>query len=99
MAMSKHKTEHSIKLTAAEIANLWTSYMNDTLAVCTIGRFLEHIEDREIEAVLKTAYSLSKAHVVKLKAFFNEEKITTPIGLTENVDVYLDAPRLFTDNF
>jgi len=45
------KSEHVIKLTSAEIANLWTSFFNDTLAVCTIGRFLAHIEDKEIEAI------------------------------------------------
>jgi hypothetical protein len=28
------QTEHQIKLTSAEIANLWSSYQNDSLAVC-----------------------------------------------------------------
>jgi hypothetical protein len=99
MSMITQKTEHAIKLTAAEIANLWTSYMNDTLAVCTIGRFLSHVEDKEIEAVLNNALELSKAHIAKLKSFFNEEQITTPQGFSEKDDVYQNAPRLFTDNF
>jgi hypothetical protein len=93
------KTNHLIKLTSAEIANLWTSYFNDSLAVCTIGRFLAHIEDKEIEAVLQKALDLSNAHIKKLTSFYNEEKITIPHGLNIEEDVYPDAPRLFTDNF
>ena len=93
------KSEHVIKLTSAEIANLWTSFFNDTLAVCTIGQFLAHIEDKEIEAVLQSAYKLSKAHIEKLISFYHEEKITIPHGLNTEKDVYPNAPRLFTDNF
>ena len=33
------KSEHIIKLTSAEIANLWTSYINDTLAICILDDF------------------------------------------------------------
>jgi hypothetical protein len=96
--MVTQNTEHAIKLTAAEIANLWTSYINDTLAVCTISRFLTYVEDKEIEVVLNTALELSKAHIAKLKSFYNEEKMTIPQGFSEKDDVY-QAPRLFTDNF
>jgi hypothetical protein len=99
MSTSTMKTDHLIKLTSAEIANLWTSYLNDTVAVCILGRFLAHIEDKEIETVIKSAYELSKAHIEKLKAFFNEEKLTVPQGFSIDNDVYQDAPRLFTDNF
>jgi hypothetical protein len=38
MSIFTQKTKHSIKLTSAEIANLWKSYLNDTLAVYTIGK-------------------------------------------------------------
>lgn len=93
------KTEHVIKLTSAEIANLWTSYFNDTLAVCTIGHFLANIKDKEIEAVLQSAYAISKAHIGKLISFYNEEKITIPHGLNLEEDVYPNTPRLFTDDF
>jgi hypothetical protein len=99
MSTTKLKTAHLIKLTSAEIANLWTSYLNDTLAVCILSRFLAHIEDKEIETVIKYAYELSNAHIEKLKAFFNEEKLTVPQGFSIDNDVYQDAPRLFTDDF
>jgi hypothetical protein len=99
MSTSSMKTDHLIKFTSAEIANLWTSYLNDTLAVCILSRFLAHIEDKEIETVIKAAYELSKAHIEKIKTFFNEEKLTVPQGFSIDNDVYQDAPRLFTDNF
>jgi hypothetical protein len=99
MSTTKLKTAHVIKFTAAEIANLWTSYLNNTMAVCTISRFLAHVEDKEIETVLKLAFEHSKTHIKKLKSFFNEEKLTVPQGFSSENDVYQDAPRLFTDNF
>jgi hypothetical protein len=33
-------TEHKIKLTSTEIANIWSNYLNDTSAICTVGAFL-----------------------------------------------------------
>ncbi|QGQ96682.1 DUF3231 family protein [Paenibacillus psychroresistens] len=99
MATSTIKTEHIIKFTAAEIANLWSSYFNDTLAVCTITHFLAHIQDKEIETVLNMALDHSNTHIGKLKSFFNEEKLTVPEAFSIVNDVYPDAPRLFTDDF
>jgi hypothetical protein len=42
------QTEHNIKLTSAEIANLWSSYQSDSMAICTMGTFLSNVEDKEI---------------------------------------------------
>jgi hypothetical protein len=99
MSTKAPKTEHKIKLTAAEVANIWTSYLNDTMAVCIIDRFLAQIEDREIKAVLEDALQLSKLHIQKLTSFFKEENLTNPLGFSLENDVYENAPRLFTDNF
>jgi hypothetical protein len=98
MSTNAPETKHLIKLTSAEIANLWTSYLSDTLAICTIGVFLAHVEDKEIKSILEYAISLSIGHQQKLLSFFKEEKLTIPDGFSVKDDVY-GAPRLFTDDF
>lgn len=95
----KTLTEHQIKLTSAEIASLWTSYMNNSLSLCTIGTFLSHTEDIEIASVLRFALDISMAHVQKIKSFFNEEQLPVPDGFSMENDVNNQAPRLFTDDF
>ncbi|WNF35103.1 DUF3231 family protein [Bacillaceae bacterium IKA-2] len=92
-------TNHKIELTSAEIGSIWTNYMSDTSAICTIGSFLDHVEDTEIRAVLKIAERLSKSHVQKLESFFNEEQHPIPHGFTVKNDINKEAPRLYTDDF
>jgi Protein of unknown function (DUF3231) len=92
-------TEHKIQLTSAEIANIWSSYMNDSLAICTLGTFLSQVEDKEIRSILEFAMLLSQAHVQKLKSFFTEEQHPIPYGFLENTDTNPEVPRLYTDDF
>ncbi|WP_373231102.1 DUF3231 family protein [Cohnella sp.] len=99
MGSTTMETEHKIKLSSAEVASLWTMYMNDSLAICTIGNFLSHVEDQQIHSVLEFALKLSRSHVNKLKSLFSEEQIPIPDGFSEEADVNKEAPRLFTDNF
>ncbi|MCM3239689.1 DUF3231 family protein [Heyndrickxia oleronia] len=87
-----------IKLTSAEIASIWTGYMNDSLSKCILGYFLQHVEDKDIRSVVQFAYDLSSAHIEKLKEIFQQEQIPLPIGFTSE-DVNLNAPRLYTDMF
>ncbi len=93
------QTEHNIKLTSAEIANIWTNYMSDTAAICTLNFFMKHVEDTEIRSIIEFTLQLSEAHVRKLQAFFNEEQYPIPDGFSLNNDVNKEAPRLFTDDF
>ncbi|MCU6795700.1 DUF3231 family protein [Paenibacillus sp. WQ 127069] len=92
------QTEQKVELTSAEIASLWTSYLSDTLAVCTIGVYLQHVEDPETQSILEFAYQQSKVHVQKLQAFFTKGKIPVPDGFQESIDTH-QAPRLYTDDF
>jgi hypothetical protein len=92
-------TEHHIKLTSAEIASLWTGYMNDSMSICTIGSFLSHVEDKETQSVLDFAFQVSQTHIQKLKAFCDEEQLPVPDGFSPDADVYREAPRLYTDDF
>lgn len=92
-------TNHNVELTSAEIASLWSNYMSDTSAICTIETFLSHVDDTEIRSVLQFAMQLSQAHVQKLQSIFTEEQHPIPDGFSVNTDVYREAPRLFTDDF
>ncbi|MGM7719676.1 DUF3231 family protein [Metabacillus sp. Hm71] len=91
-------TEHHTQLTSAEIASIWTAYMNDSMSKCILGYFLKDVEDEEIKSVIAFAYDLSSTHLEKLTIIFQEELIPIPTGFT-NEDVNMNAPRLYTDPF
>ncbi len=92
------KTDHNVRLTSAEIANLWGAYMGNTMAICILGYFVHHVEDRQIKEVLEYALSLSEKHVKAISEIMKHEKFPIPAGFTE-ADVHLDAPRLYSDAF
>jgi hypothetical protein len=87
---------NSIRLTAPEITSLWTQYMFETMSICFIKYALEHIDDKDIQKIYKTALSLSESHVQQIIVFFNGENYPVPKGFTEE-DVNVHAPRLFQD--
>jgi hypothetical protein len=51
------ESEHNVRLTSAEIAQLWANYMNDTMGHCMLKYFLNKVEDLEIRPILEYAYS------------------------------------------
>ncbi|GIO24848.1 DUF3231 family protein [Oceanobacillus sp. J11TS1] len=87
-----------VHLTAAEIASLWTGYMNDTMARCILGFMLKYIDDPEIKPVVQQAYDISANHIEQLHQIFEKENYAIPNGFTEK-DVNMNAPWLFTDTF
>lgn len=88
--------EHNVELTSSEIAQLWISYQNDSMAICGLKYFLNHIDNNDIRSVLEYALKLSKEHVRLVTSIFKKGKYPIPQGFTKQ-DVNLDAPRLFTD--
>jgi hypothetical protein len=92
------QTEHNIRLTASEISQLWSGYMNDSLSVCVLAYFLEKVEDTEIRPVIEYAFKKSKAHIQRLTSIFKEANIPVPYGFKED-DVNVNAPRLYSDPF
>lgn len=90
---------HKVELTSAEIANLWTQYMNDTLSICILTHSIEKAEDKDIKEVLEFALSLAESHIVKIKEFFNQIHFPIPKGFSIEEDVNLNAPPIFTDAF
>jgi hypothetical protein len=90
--------EHNPKLTSAEMANLWTSYQNDTAAICVINHFLTNVEDRDTRTILEYALHLSQQHIQKVTSIMTDANFPIPYGFIDK-DVDLSAPRLYTDTF
>lgn len=87
-----------LRLTAAEMASLWTQYINDTLALCVSSHFLEKAEDEEVRPIIEYALATAKKNISMEQDIFNKDEFPVPIGFTNN-DVMPDAPKLFSDTF
>lgn len=88
-----------IRLTSAEIAQLWAQYLNDTANECMLLYFLEKVEDGKIKPIIEYAAQLSSAHIQKVSAMLIEERNAIPQGFKVEEDVDLKAPRLFSDTY
>lgn len=93
------QNEHNVRLTSAELANLWTQFMNDSMAACVLSHYLKYVEDQDIREVLEFASELSHSHLQQLTKFFSEAEYPLPVGFSKKEDVYLDAPPLFSETF
>lgn len=92
------RNKNKVPLSSSEIASLWTSYMQDSLAICVLKYFFKKVEDDNVKPQIKHALELSQQHISKLKDFFHQENIPVPYGFTDE-DINLNAPRLFSDSF
>jgi hypothetical protein len=91
--------EKQIRLTSAEVSQLWITYMYDSASIPVIAYFLEKVEDKEIKPVLEYALQLAQNHVHKIAEIFKEEGYPIPYGFKIEEDVDLTAPRLFSDSY
>jgi hypothetical protein len=92
------ETAHNIRLTSTEMATLWTTYINDTMAKCVLSYFLKKVEDTEIKPVIELALSITVKHIQELTKLFKSEDFPIPHGFTDE-DVNINAKRLFSDSF
>jgi hypothetical protein len=90
------RTQHYIRLTAPELANLWSQYMSDSMAICMNKYFLKVIEDEDIRSIFQYASELAERHIKRIKEFFTKEKYPIPLGFTDQ-DINLQAPPLYQD--
>jgi hypothetical protein len=88
-----------VKITSAELAQLWAQFMNDSGSICVLKFFLEKAEDSEIASVIEFALRLSETHIEKLTVLFEKEDYAVPYGFKVEEDVDLTAPKLFTDSY
>ena len=86
------------KLTSAEMGKLWATYVGNTLAICVLRYYLQHIDDEDIKKVVGKALNLCESLVESIKEIFSKENFPIPMGFTDE-DVNLGAPRLFSDEF
>ncbi len=91
--------EENIRLTAAELSQLWTAYQNDTGSICLLTHLLNTVEDSDIRPIVEHALQLSKSYIEKLTTIFMEENYPLPQGFSVDKDLNMDAPRLFSDQY
>lgn len=91
--------QKQIRLTSAEIAQLWAQYMNDSASICTLSYFLEKAEDTEIKPLIKFALDLSQSHIKAITSILKEEKNKLPHGFKVEADTDVPAPRLYSDSY
>lgn len=93
------RKENQIRLTSAELGQLWTQYLNDSASICMLTYFAEKAEDTEIKPIIEHALKLSEVHIQKITSIFNEENHAIPHGFKIEEDVNLTAPRLYSDSY
>ncbi|MEH6986237.1 DUF3231 family protein [Cytobacillus firmus] len=86
-------------LTAAEIAQLWTGYLNSSMCHCIFSYFSNTVEDQKLQSMLQEGLQLTEKHIQKLTSFFENEGLSVPYGFKVKEDVHLTAPKLFSENF
>jgi hypothetical protein len=85
-------------LTSAEIGKLWATYMGNSMAKCVLSYFLNNVDDKEIEAILKKSLDLTNYFLEGSEQLFKSVNHPVPVGFTRD-DVNVNAPRLFLDEF
>lgn len=90
--------DKKVNLTSAEIASLWTGYMNDSMSKYVLSFMLKYTEEQEIKTVIQYAHDISSQHLEELRVLFEIEKYAVPDGFTDQ-DVNMNAPWLFSDIF
>lgn len=86
-----------MQLSAPEIANLWTQYLRETMAVCIAKFALRHMKDQEIRLIYEHSLGLSEKHINHIAEIFKESNFPIPLGFSDK-DVNFEAPPLFSDN-
>lgn len=90
--------ESNIKLTTAEIAVLWSTYIECTATRCFHIHFLQHLQDDEIKSITEEALAIVEIIIKKIETIFLEENFPKPKGFSDS-DIDLSAPPLYTDLF
>jgi Protein of unknown function (DUF3231) len=93
------ESEHNIQLTAVEVAQIWSAYINSSMSHCLYTYFLEIVEDSQVRLIIENGLELAESHLAKLTALFQKEGYPVPYGFKVDEDVNRSAPRLFSDSF
>jgi hypothetical protein len=88
----------SIRLTSSEIAQLYTTYLNDSLSKCVLSYYANTVTDQDIYAIIGFSLNLSEKHLKTIEGIFKSVSHPIPYGFGDS-DVNIDAKKLFTDTF
>jgi hypothetical protein len=66
-------SEHHIRLTSAEIAQLWSGYTNNSMSKCVLKYFKEKTQDEEIRPVIDTAISITDKMLQNITEIYVKE--------------------------
>ncbi|WP_078551622.1 DUF3231 family protein [Bacillus alkalicellulosilyticus] len=91
-------TAKNIRLSSTEISGLWTTYMQESMAICFMKHLRQHLKDEEIVPILHKSLDTSILCIQQIKEIFEKENFPIPHGFTDS-DVDLLAPPLFHDLF
>jgi hypothetical protein len=92
-------TEHNIRLTSAELGQLWTTYMNNSMSFCMLKYFLANCQDTEIRSILEFSLTISDTLLKNISDIYIKEGHPIPVAFKESEDVNLNAPALYSDVF
>ena len=90
--------QQNVDLTTPEIAALWTTYIQNSAAICFCHHFLRHMQDMEIKPIVEETLVLLHIYNKEITAIFNKEEFPIPKGFSEK-DVDLSVQPLFSDLF
>lgn len=92
------KRASEVRLTSAELANLWKVYLIENLLIQFKIPLIETCQDQEIKNILLFALDMSKTYVKDIEAIYTKENHPIPLGFSKE-DINLNAPALFSDSF
>jgi hypothetical protein len=92
------KPHHHPSLTSAEIAGLWSMYIQGTMNVCILSYLLKDTADESIRSLLTQTVQETKDDVRAMRSIFEAEQFPVPVGFSDK-DVNLSAPALYTDQY
>lgn len=93
----QHNLEN-IPPNAAEIGNLWASYMAEKMSVCMLKFFVAKSKDPDIKPVLQQALNVSSQNINSMENLFHSINEPIPEGYGDK-DVDNSAPELFSETF
>ena len=88
----------NISLTAAEVGQLWGTYIAQNMAKCMLPYFVEKCKDPDIRSVLVQVLDVSTQHINSMTEIFNKANFPIPYGFTDE-DFDINAKQLFSDSY
>jgi hypothetical protein len=92
-----HNTQN-IELDAAELGNLFTTYLNNTMSKCVFTYFIQEINDEDIKSIAEESLKIANNCIDRVKAIYQSVNHPIPQGFTAE-DVNTNASKLFSDTF